>query len=593
MTGAAAESAAEQDGAAPEAVLCVERLSVDFRVAGEWTPAVRDVSFTVGRGEVVALVGESGSGKSVSSMSVLGLVAGSARHRGSIRFHDTELLGLGHEALREVRGKRIAMIFQEPMTALNPVYTIGRQIAEAIRCHEKISAAGARARAIELLTKVGIPEPERRVDSYPHQLSGGQRQRAMIAMAISGNPEVIIADEPTTALDVTVQAEILELLRGLRRDLGSAVLIITHDMGVVADVADRVVVMKEGEVVEEAPVGRLFAAPEHEYTRRLLAAVPKPPPPPAMPSLAGVPPLPGEAEPVAVTRPETAVGVPPPTGAWPAGEDTTLRVRDLEVEYPGRLGRKGFKAVHGVDLTIGKGEVLGLVGESGSGKSTIGRAVVGLARATAGSVEVCGTDVTGLSGRRLRAFRPTYSMVFQDPGASLNPRLSIGDSIAAPLLVNRRADRAAAHARVAELLEQVELPAHWAGRFPHELSGGQRQRVGIARALALEPELLIADEPTSALDVSVQATVLRLFRELQDRLGFACLFISHDLGVVELLAHEVAVLQNGRLVEHGPAREVLTNPRTEYTKRLVAAAPVPDPVQQAERRRLWREMAAA
>ncbi|MEO3765092.1 ABC transporter ATP-binding protein [Streptomyces sp. B5E4] len=583
MTGAGQE----REGTAPEPVLSVERLSVDFRVAGEWTPAVRDVSFTVGRGEVVALVGESGSGKSVSSMSVLGLVAGSARHRGSIRFHDTELLGLGHEALRSVRGKRIAMIFQEPMTALNPVYTVGRQIAEAIRCHEKISAAGARARAIELLTKVGIPEPERRVDSYPHQLSGGQRQRAMIAMAISGNPEVIIADEPTTALDVTVQAEILELLRGLRRDLGSAVLIITHDMGVVADIADRVVVMKEGEVVEEAPVGRLFAAPEHEYTRRLLAAVPKPPPPratpsppPATPPLAGVPPLAGEAEPVAAARPEAA-------------KDTTLRIRDLEVEYPGRLGRKGFKAVHGVSLTIGKGEVLGLVGESGSGKSTIGRAVVGLSRATGGSVEVCGTDVTGLSGRRLRAFRPTYSMVFQDPGASLNPRWSIGDSIAAPLLVNRRADRAAAHSRVAELLEQVELPAHWASRFPHELSGGQRQRVGIARALALEPELLIADEPTSALDVSVQATVLRLFRDLQDRLGFACLFISHDLGVVELLAHEVAVLQNGRLVEHGPAREVLAHPRTEYTKRLVAAAPVPDPVQQAERRRLWREMAAA
>ncbi|WP_240662342.1 ABC transporter ATP-binding protein [Streptomyces sp. WAC 06738] len=285
MTGAGEE----KEGTAPEPVLSVERLSVDFRVAGEWTPAVRDVSFTVGRGEVVALVGESGSGKSVSSMSVLGLVAGSARHRGSIRFHDTELLGLGHEALRGIRGKRIAMIFQEPMTALNPVYTIGRQIAEAIRCHEKVSAAGARARAIELLTKVGIPEPERRVDSYPHQLSGGQRQRAMIAMAISGSPEVIIADEPTTALDVTVQAEILELLRGLRRDLGSAVLIITHDMGVVADIADRVVVMKEGEVVEEAPVGRLFAAPEHEYTRRLLAAVPKPPPPPATPQWRGCP----------------------------------------------------------------------------------------------------------------------------------------------------------------------------------------------------------------------------------------------------------------------------------------------------------------
>ncbi|NGN64335.1 ABC transporter ATP-binding protein [Streptomyces sp. A7024] len=556
-------------GPAPAAgtVLTVDGLSVDFRIAGEWTPAVKDISFTVGKGEVVALVGESGSGKSVSSMSVLGLVGGNVRHSGSIRFHDTELLGLDHEALRGIRGKRIAMIFQEPMTALNPVYTIGRQIAEAIRCHEPMSAADARTRAVELLTKVGIPEPERRVDSYPHQLSGGQRQRAMIAMAISGSPEVIIADEPTTALDVTVQAEILDLLRGLQKDLGSAVLIITHDMGVVADLADRVIVMKRGEVVEEAPVERLFAAPRHDYTRTLLAAVPKPP-------------TPGEAEPV-------------PEATSTGGTATaTLRVTDLEVEYPGRLGEKGFKAVHGVSLSIRKGEVLALVGESGSGKSTIGRAIVGLARATAGSIQVCGTDVTRLTGRRLRAFRPTYSMVFQDPGASLNPRLSIGDSIAAPLLVNRTADRAGARARVAELLEQVELPASWAERFPHELSGGQRQRIGIARALALEPELLIADEPTSALDVSVQATVLRLFRELQDRLGFSCLFISHDLGVVELLAHEVAVLQHGRLVEHGPAREVLARPRTDYTKRLVAAAPVPDPARQAERRRLWREMAA-
>ncbi|MDQ8705392.1 ABC transporter ATP-binding protein [Streptomyces sp. LHD-70] len=563
MTGAAAESGA---GAAPRApVLTVDRLSVDFRIGGHWVPAVEEVSFTVGRGEVVALVGESGSGKSVSSMSVLGLIGGNARHRGSIRLHDTELLGLDHEALRDIRGKRISMIFQEPMTALNPVYTIGRQIAEAVRCHEEVSAAEARTRAIELLVKVGIPDPERRVDSYPHQLSGGQRQRAMIAMAVSGSPEVIIADEPTTALDVTVQAEILDLLRGLQKDLGSAVLIITHDMGVVADLADRVVVMKQGAVVEEAPVARLFSAPQHDYTRRLLAAVPRPP-------------VPGTEPPV----PEQEK----PTGA------TTLRVTELEVEYPGRLGRKGFKAVRGVSFSIDRGKVLGLVGESGSGKSTIGRAVVGLSRATGGSIDVCGTDVTRLSGRRLRAFRPTYSMVFQDPGASLNPRLSIGDSIAAPMLVNRTTDQAGARARVTELLEQVELSPSWVERFPHELSGGQRQRIGIARALALEPELLIADEPTSALDVSVQATVLRLFRDLQDRLGFACLFISHDLGVVELLAHEVAVLRNGEVVERGPAGEVLTGPTTDYTRRLVAAAPVPDPVQQAERRRLWREMAA-
>ncbi|MFF4624564.1 ABC transporter ATP-binding protein [Nonomuraea jabiensis] len=544
-----------------EPILSVEGLSVDFQIAGEWVPAVKNVSFTVAKGEVVALVGESGSGKSVSSMSVLGLLAKNARRRGSIRYGDTELLDLGEEALRDIRGKRIAMIFQEPMTALNPVYTIGEQIIEAIRCHERVPAAEARSRTLELLRKVGIPEPESRIDSYPHQLSGGQRQRAMIAMAIVWSPEVIIADEPTTALDVTVQAEILELLRRLQKDLGSAVVVITHDMGVVADLADRVVVMKQGEVVEEAPVARLFAEPRHEYTTRLLSAVPRR----------------GQAEPA------------PSGGDTPPG--ATLRVAGLQVEYPGRLGRKGFKAVHDISFEIGKGKVLGLVGESGSGKSTIGRAIVGLVRATAGTIEICGRDVTGLGARELRGFRRKYSMVFQDPGSSLDPRRSIGDSIAAPMIINRYAGRAAVRERVLELLDQVELPRSWAGRFPHELSGGQRQRVGIARALALEPELLIADEPTSALDVSVQATVLRLFQELQDRLGFSCLFISHDLGVVELLSHDVAVLQHGRMVEHGPAREVLNAPRTDYTRRLVAAAPVPDPAEQAERRELWRAIA--
>ncbi|MER6523926.1 ABC transporter ATP-binding protein [Streptomyces sp. NPDC001508] len=553
------------DTTSSDPILSVEGLSVDFRIAGAWTPAVRHVSFSVARGEVVALVGESGSGKSVSSMSVLGLLGPGSRRRGSIRFDGTELLDLDAEALRAIRGKRIAMIFQEPMTALNPVYTIGEQIIEAIRCHRPMPTAEARTRTLELLTTVGIPEPERRIDAYPHQLSGGQRQRAMIAMAVSGSPEVIIADEPTTALDVTVQAEILELLRRLQKDLDSAVVIITHDMGVVADLADRVVVMRRGEVVEEAPVARLFSHPQHEYTRRLLAAVP---------------------------RRQAGRGVgPAPAGTAPGAAGTaTLRVTGLEVEYPGRLGRKGFKAVHGVSLAIDKGQVLGLVGESGSGKSTIGRAIVGLARASAGSVEICGTEVTRLKGRALRGFRRTYSMVFQDPGSSLNPRLSIGDSIAAPMITNRFADRPAIRRRVQDLLDQVELPTGWADRFPHELSGGQRQRVGIARALALEPELLIADEPTSALDVSVQATVLRLFQELQDRLGFSCLFISHDLGVVELLAHEVAVLQHGRLVEQGPAREVLSSPQTDYTRRLVAAAPVPDPAEQAERRRLWQAM---
>ena len=559
------------------AVLEVDDLSVDFRVDGEWVPAVRGVSFSVDPGEVVALVGESGSGKSVTSMSVLGLLSPNSRRRGSIRLAGADLIGLDEEELRRVRGRRVAMVFQEPMTALNPVMTVGAQIAEAIQCHDaSVKDAAARERAVELLGRVGIPEPERRVDSYPHQLSGGQRQRAMIAMAISGDPEVIIADEPTTALDVTVQAEVLELLRRLQKDLGAAVVLITHDMGVVADLADRVVVMKTGEIVEAAPVDALFADPAHAYTRKLLAAVPRP----------------DRAEAPAVRTSAVSSDVPViPVGAA-STPGATLRVSDLDVVYRGRLGRPSFTAVEGVSFEIGAGKVLGLVGESGSGKSTIGRAVTGLVPVASGRIEVCGEDVTTLGRKALRAMRRRYAMVFQDPGSSLNPRESVGDAIAAPMVINRYADRAAIERRVHDLLEQVELPRNWATRFPHELSGGQRQRIGIARALALEPELLIADEPTSALDVSVQATVLRLFQELQQRLGFSCLFISHDLAVVELLADDVAVLRRGRLVESGPARAVLRRPTCDYTARLIAAAPVPDPGAQAERRRLWQEMVA-
>lgn len=543
-------------------VLSVEHLSVDFRIGDDWLPAVDDVSFHVNRGEVLAIVGESGSGKTVSSMSVLGLLPDSARHSGEIYFDGRNLLEIKATELREIRGKRISMIFQEPMTALNPVYTIGEQIVEAIRCHESVSNRDARDRALELLTKVGIPDSQRRIDSYPHQLSGGQRQRAMIAMAICESPELIIADEPTTALDVTVQAEILELLRRLQKDLGAAVIMITHDMGVVADLADRVVVMRQGRIVEQAEVGALFAAPQHDYTRRLLAAVPRR----------------GFAE--------TGVRADAPE----PGDAPVLRISGLEVRYPGHGGRPSFKAVSGVDLQIGNGEVLGLVGESGSGKSTIGRAVVGLVPASAGRIEVAGQDVSQLTGSQLRAFRSKYSMVFQDPGSSLNPRRSIGDSIAAPMRVGRGSDRAAIRGRVHDLLEQVELPTDWVHRYPHELSGGQRQRVGIARALALAPELLIADEPTSALDVSVQATVLALIRQLQQQLGFACLFISHDLGVVESLSDSVVVLQHGLVVESGTADAVLQSPQSAYTQRLIAAAPVPDPIEQAQRRTAWQRL---
>jgi peptide/nickel transport system ATP-binding protein len=543
-----------------DVVLEVRDLSVDFQVGGNTVPAVSGVSFAVHRGEVLALVGESGSGKSVSSMSVLKLLAPNARIRGSIRFDGEEISELRGEPLRALRGKRIAMIFQEPMTALNPVYTVGQQIVEAIRSHEDVTEKQARERALQLLRLVEIPEPERRIDSYPHQLSGGQQQRAMIAMAVSGSPDVIIADEPTTALDVTVQAEILDLLRRLQKDLRAAVLLITHDMGVVADLADRVVVMRSGTVVEEAPVRQLFAAPKAEYTAHLLASVPRP----------------------------TA----PQENAPTADSELVVEVAGLDVVYPGGLGRKPFHAVHQVDLAIHRGRMHGLVGESGSGKSTIGRAIAGLLRPAGGRIRIRGIDPFAARGADKRRLRQSYSMVFQDPGSSLNPRLTIGDSVAAPMVINKFGSNVEIRSRVGMLLDSVKISSGWADRFPHELSGGQRQRVGIARALALDPEFLIADEPTSALDVSVQATVLALLSELQERLGFSCLFISHDLAVVELLSDQVTVLQHGRVVECGPANSVLRSPRSDYTKRLIAAAPVPDPAAQAERRRAFRATSA-
>jgi peptide/nickel transport system ATP-binding protein len=560
MTAGADTAAIDQAAVDNDVVLEVRDLSVEFQVGGTAVPAVSGVSFAVHRGEVLALVGESGSGKSVSSLSVLGLLAPNARVQGSIRFNGGEISQLRGEPLRALRGKRIAMIFQEPMTALNPVYTIGQQIIEAIRSHENVTEKKARERALQLLRLVEIPEPERRMNSYPHQLSGGQRQRAMIAMAVSGSPDVIIADEPTTALDVTVQADILDLLRRLQKDLGAAVLLITHDMGVVAELADRVVVMRSGTVVEAAPVRQIFEKPEAEYTAQLLAAVPRP---------------------SAQQEVQSA-----------SDRELSVEVSGLDVVYPGGLGRKPFHAVHRVDLAIRRGSVHGLVGESGSGKSTIGRAIAGLLRPAAGTVRIGGIDPYSASRADRRRLRRSYSMVFQDPGSSLNPRLSIGDSVAAPMQINKFGSRTEIRNRVSMLLDSVEISSGWADRFPHELSGGQRQRIGIARALALDPEFLIADEPTSALDVSVQATVLALLSELQERLGFSCLFISHDLAVIELLSDQVTVLQHGRVVESGPAGSVLRSPSSDYTKRLIAAAPVPDPVAQAERRRAWQAMSA-
>jgi peptide/nickel transport system ATP-binding protein len=456
------------------------------------------------------------------------------------------------------------MVFQEPSTALNPVFTVGWQIAEGIRAHGKFSKKQAKAKAIDILRKVGIPDPETRVDYYPHQFSGGQKQRVVIAMALVLEPELIVADEPTTALDVTVQAEILDLLRLVRDEFGTSIVLITHNMGVVADLADRVAVMYQGELVEQAPVRELFSAPKAEYTRNLLAAVPR----------LGAS---FEREPKKLDPAATPVVV----------------ATDLVIHYPGRLGGAGFTAVDGVSFSIAPGEVLGLVGESGSGKTTIGRAIAGLGRPTGGSLMVLGHEMLSVSNAEFKPVRKDIGFVFQDPASSFNPLLTIGEAVAEPLVVHGKfGDARAAGPRVAELLDAVRLPTDFAARFPHELSGGQRQRASLARSLALEPKLLIADEPTSALDVSVQATVLELFVDLQKEFGFAALFISHDLAVVDMLADRIAVLYRGKLVEEGTGREVLGAPKDPYTQRLLASLPVPDPVEQAARRetlRLLRE----
>jgi len=536
------------------ATLSLTDLCVTFRTDAGLVQAVDGISFDVAPGEVVAVVGESGSGKSVSSRAVLGLLPATAEVTGSARLKDTELLGMSASQLRPIRGDQAAMVFQEPSTALNPVYTVGWQISESLRAHRSMSRKQAKARAVELLDLVGIPDPHRRVNYYPHQLSGGQKQRIVIAMAISCEPEVIIADEPTTALDVTVQAAILELLLELRHRLGTAIVLITHNMGVVADMADRVVVMYRGAIVEEADARSLFADPQHPYTQRLLAAVP-----------------------------HLGHGSTTELSTEGAGAPVLL-VRDLVVEFSGRLGQPSFRAVDNVDLEVARGETLGLVGESGSGKSTVGRCAVGLQRPTSGTVTVSGTDISNLSERQLRPLRGRFGFVFQDPAASLNPHMTIAECVAEPIHVQTDMSSTDRDRRVRELLDSVELGVEYAERYPHELSGGQRQRVSLARALALDPDLLIADEPTSALDVSVQARVLTLFAELQQRLQFACLFISHDLAVVDSLAHRVAVMRRGELVEVGGRAQVLGAPQHEYTKQLIAAVPVPDPDEQRRRR---------
>ncbi len=547
------------------AVLRVEGLNIDFVTDAGAVPAVRGVDFTVKAGEILAIVGESGSGKSVTARTALGIMAENGAASGAVYLNGKDMLTLHGADLRAARGRDVAMVFQEPSTALNPVYTVGWQIMEGIRAHNKISKKEAKSRAIEAMRQVGIPDPEQRVDYYPHQFSGGQKQRVAIAAALALKPGLIVADEPTTALDVTVQAEILSLLRELRSELGTAIVIITHNMGVVADIADRVIVMNQGKIVEEAEALTLFEAPQEEYTRSLLAAVPH------------------------LGRESASEGM---AERPVAGAEVLVEAKDLVVHFPGRLGAPGFTAVDKVDLKIHAGEVYGLVGESGSGKTTIGRTIAGLNRMTSGSLKVLGYEMAQFKERSFKPLREQIGFVFQDPAASFNPHLTIGECVAEPLMVHRELGASATRAKVAQLLEAVQLPSGFANRYPHELSGGQRQRASLARALALEPKLLIADEPTSALDVSVQAKVLQLFRELQAELGFAALFVSHDLAVVDQLATWVGVLFRGTLLEEGLGSQVLANPRNDYTQRLIASLPVPDPREQAQRRARIEELNA-
>nr|WP_264066356.1 ABC transporter ATP-binding protein [Mycolicibacterium komossense] len=539
-------------------MLQIAGLNVDFTTPSGPRRVVTDVDLTIAPGDIVALVGESGSGKSLTALSVLGLLPDRARSSGSITLAGTQVIGAPESTLRSLRGTSAAMVFQDPQTALNPVQTIGRQLREALRAHavtrgEKFDKRAATARGIELLRQVELPSPESRVDWYPHQLSGGQKQRVVIALALSGDPDLLIADEPTTALDVTVQAEILSLLRRLRDTRRAAVLLVTHNLGVVADIADRVIVLKDGRIVEQAPVHDLFAAPRHEYTRTLLAAVPR---------LTA-----GRSEP-----------------DQPGGDPPLLAMTDVSLVYPPRRGNPAFPALTDISLTLKSGEVLGLVGESGSGKTTVGRVVLGLVRPSSGAVLIDGVDLATADRSGLREVRKGLAFIHQDPAASLDPRFTVGTSIAEPMTVQGTSGRRQVSDRVAELLDAVRLPRAFATRRPSELSGGQRQRVALARALTLAPRLLVADEPTSALDVSVQAAVLELFTELRAQYGFACLFISHDLAVVNDVADTVGVLRAGRLVEFGRAREVFSFPTAEYTSRLVAAVPIPDPVRQRERR---------
>ncbi|MFF4895960.1 dipeptide ABC transporter ATP-binding protein [Streptomyces sp. NPDC001068] len=604
--------------AAPEPILELDGLGVVFTTETGEIPAVRGVSLQVRPGETLALVGESGSGKSTIALAAMGLLTANARATGSAVIDGTQIVGTPENDLAALRGRTVSMVFQEPATALDPLTRIGRQIAEVIRNHREVSARDAAAEAVELLRRVGIPDPGKRARAYPFQLSGGQRQRVVIAMAIANEPRLLIADEPTTALDVTVQAEILDLLRRLAAETGTGVLLVTHNMGVVADFADRVAVMYHGEIVETGPVEDVLLRPAHDYTRRLLAAVPRlsvAEPATATDEPAGTgPDAARTASDTAGTAPDaertatdtagtapdaahtasdtartasdtarTASAARPAAGPGESVGEPVVELRDISVVF----GRGG-SAVHALDkvsFRVGPAQTLGLVGESGSGKSTAARVALGLIPPTSGTVSLFGTDLGRARARARRALRAGIGVVLQDPVASLDARMTIGECVAEPLRVHRRnltaKDR---QTRVAAVLDQVRLPREVARRAPRELSGGQRQRVSLARALVLEPRLLVADEPTSALDVSVQEAVLEVITELQGELGFACLFVSHDLAVVQNFAQQVVVMRAGRIEEQGSTGTTLLHPETDYTRRLLAAVPVPDPLVQRARR---------
>ncbi len=553
-------------------VLSVENLTTSFKTPEGWKAVIRNISLSVDAGETVAIVGESGSGKSVTALSTMRLLPpGRSRTEGRILLDGKDLLAASESEMRKVRGGSIGMIFQEPMTSLNPVFTIGNQIAEALVLHRGLSWREAEAETVRLMERVRIPAAKARLHEYPHKFSGGMRQRVMIAMALACRPKLLIADEPTTALDVTIQAEILHLLRELQREENMGVLFITHDMGVVAEIADRTVVMFRGDMIETGPTTEIFASPKAIYTKSLLASIPR---------LGAM---------GACVAPKRFPEVDPATGVATDGREMKpvsqtvepiLKVENLAVRFDLPNGR--VHAVEDVSFDLRPGETLSLVGESGCGKSTTGRAIIRLLNPSAGSIVIDGQDVTKAGTRDLRTMRRNSQMIFQDPFASLNPRITVGSAIAEPILAHKMMGKREAKARVSELLEQVGLSAAMADRHPHEFSGGQRQRISIARALALEPKFIVADEAVSALDVTVKAQVSNLLLELQEKHGLAYLFISHDMAVVERMSHRVAVMFLGEIVEIGPRAAIFDNPQHAYTRRLISAVPVPDPSRRGE-----------